>query len=194
MWEHGIFSGALLLLLLAVLLAIHRTGAHGAFWVGFASFGGAYLGAGLIPPVETRLISTQGIQYALSKMPGSSSRTYSIVLTTPTPSTALNPQGTTVLAVNPSVATITQTTVAGSQPKQTWAWAYTNATLLTGWGRSPENFVKIGHSLIALVLAWCGGMLSRRLSWASGAAESLMQRETVDRGVQATDGTGIEHG
>jgi hypothetical protein len=34
---------------------------------------------------------------------------------------------------------------------------------LPGAGGTPENFVRIGHSLLALVMASIGGRLSRRL-------------------------------
>ncbi len=44
-WEKGTFTLLVLVLLVAVLLAIHRSGASRAFWLGFALFGLAYLGS-----------------------------------------------------------------------------------------------------------------------------------------------------
>jgi hypothetical protein len=38
---------------------------------------------------------------------------------------------------------------------------------MSGWNGTTENFVRIGHSLCALVGAWVGGQLSRRLSRSS---------------------------
>ena len=58
LWDSTLFSLALGLLALAVLLAVHRTGGRRAFWLGFALVGGAYLGASLVPPVEARLLTT----------------------------------------------------------------------------------------------------------------------------------------
>jgi hypothetical protein len=53
-----------------------------------------------------------------------------------------------------------------------------SGNLLTTWGSSTENFVKIGHSLLALLLAWLGAMLSRRLSLASNLAEVASRVES----------------
>jgi hypothetical protein len=39
----------------------------------------------------------------------------------------------------------------------------TRLNLLSGSGGTTENFVRIGHSLLALALAYVGGRLSRRL-------------------------------
>ena len=70
LWEHGVFSVTLLAFVTSVLLAIHRTGPRRAFWLGFALFGGCYLGLSMIPPVESRLVSSQGLAYLHSKLPG----------------------------------------------------------------------------------------------------------------------------
>ena len=37
---------------------------------------------------------------------------------------------------------------------------------------SRQNFIKIGHALIALLLAWLGGLVSRRLAAAQPALEN----------------------
>ena len=42
---------------------------------------------------------------------------------------------------------------------------------LGGWVGTTENFVRIGHSLIALLVGWLGGLLSRRLWRASRPPE-----------------------
>jgi hypothetical protein len=42
-------------------------------------------------------------------------------------------------------------------------WDATTGRLLGGWAGTTENFVRIGHSLIALIVAFLGGRLSRRL-------------------------------
>jgi AcrB/AcrD/AcrF family len=63
LWDSGLFSLALGLLLIAVLLAVHRTEARRAFWMGFALFGWVYLSLSLISSTESRLITTQALAY-----------------------------------------------------------------------------------------------------------------------------------
>jgi hypothetical protein len=43
-------------------------------------------------------------------------------------------------------------------------WSTTTGKLLWSGRGTTENFMRIGHSLCALTLAWLGGKLSRRLS------------------------------
>ncbi len=62
-WDSGLFSLTLGLLLNAVLLAVHRTEARRAFWIGFALFGWGYLSLSLISSTESRLITTQALTY-----------------------------------------------------------------------------------------------------------------------------------
>jgi hypothetical protein len=50
-------------------------------------------------------------------------------------------------------------------------WDATSGKLLGGWIGTTENFVKIGHTLFALLAGWIGGQLSRRLWRASRAPE-----------------------
>ena len=47
----------------------------------------------------------------------------------------------------------------------------TTGRLLGGWSGSTENFVRIGHSLFSLIIAWFGGLLSRRLCRSSRSSE-----------------------
>jgi hypothetical protein len=60
-WDSGILGVALLSLLTATLLAVHRRDHQRAYWLGFALFGWAYLIASLVPPVESRLPTTQAL-------------------------------------------------------------------------------------------------------------------------------------
>jgi hypothetical protein len=50
-------------------------------------------------------------------------------------------------------------------------WDAATGRLLGGWAGTTENFVRIGHSLLALLAGWLGGLLSRRLWRPSRAAE-----------------------
>ena len=52
-WDSGLFSLTLGALLNAVLLAVHRTEARRAFWVGFVLFGWGYLSLSLISSTES---------------------------------------------------------------------------------------------------------------------------------------------
>jgi di/tricarboxylate transporter len=63
LWDSGLFSLTVGLLMVAVLLAVHRTGARRAFWIGFALFGWSYLSLSLIPSIDSRLITTKARAY-----------------------------------------------------------------------------------------------------------------------------------
>jgi hypothetical protein len=160
LWDGGVFTAALAALLVSVLLAVHRTDNQRAFWLGFALFGSAYLIGSLSPPVESRLPTTKDLAlldsklsdrvvagtWALSTAGGSPTTGYAM------PTLALSADGKwlvdgmggLVQVMNP----VTGAPVAG--PYGTTA-----------------NFVRIGHSLLALVIGFVGGCLSRRL-YASG--------------------------
>ncbi len=62
-WDSALFSLTLGFLLSTVLLAVHRTEARRAFWIGFAVFGWGYLSLSLISSTEARLITTQALVY-----------------------------------------------------------------------------------------------------------------------------------
>src|SRR5262249_2668962 len=84
LWESLLFSLALGLLVASVLGAVHRTGGRRAFWLGFALFGGAYLLASLIPPVESRLLTTKGLAYLDASVLGRE-QTFALTLSTDHP-------------------------------------------------------------------------------------------------------------
>jgi hypothetical protein len=147
LWESGLFTVTLCLLLISILLAIHRTESRRAFWLGFALFGSGYLAHSLVPPVESRLMTTKALQYLDSKVRG---RPRAIKLYVTVNSGTGSNQA--------QIATYTQGEVK--------IWDAVTGKLLGGWGGTTENFVRIGHSLFALLAAWFGGLLSRRL-WQS---------------------------
>ena len=70
LWESGVFTLTLGVLLISILLAIHRTESRRAFWIGFAVFGWSYLGLTLVPSIESRLMTTKALAYLDSKVPG----------------------------------------------------------------------------------------------------------------------------
>jgi hypothetical protein len=151
LWDSGVFTLAAGLLLASVLLAVHRTGRRRAIWSGFALFGGAYLAASLIPPVESRLLTTKALTYLDSKIPG---RTLTFTVSFTAPSQA----GTQNVAFSPSGQTLTFTSSGAVR-----IWNAAAGLLMSGPGGTSENFVRIGHSVLALALAYVGGRLSRWL-------------------------------
>jgi hypothetical protein len=154
--DATVFALTLGLLLLGTLLAVHRLEKRRAYWLGFALFGATYLGVSLIPPLEARLPTSTALHFLDSKIPGRG-QTYSVVLTQ-----RLNTQGAKPVQ---NAVTVTGTnlsyTVAGSgmlqmQGPVTLNWLSTS-------NGTTENFVRVGHSLLALVMAYLGGHLSRYL-------------------------------
>jgi hypothetical protein len=133
LWDHAVFSSTLLILTASILLAVYG---RRAFWLGFALFGWAYLVLTLIPPVEARLLSTKGLTWL-----GAS---------------AMNRHVTTV------AFTAEGRTLAALEDGEVRLWdAATGAPISTGG--TPENFRRIGHSLVALLLGLLGASLARWL-------------------------------
>ena len=165
LWESGLFTLTLGVMLISILLSIHRAGKRRGFWIGFALFGSAYLGMSLVPSIEPRLMTTKALAYLDSKVPGRSKVTFTVRLS----GTGLGPPGNRVqnvaFAPNGSV-------LATSSPGQVRVWSVATGKLLGGWSGTSENFVKIGHSLFALLAGWLGGQLSRRLYRSSRMHES----------------------
>jgi hypothetical protein len=153
-WESGVFTLTVAMLLAGVLLSVHRTGRGRAFWIGFALFGWTYLAAGLIPWIEPRLLTTKGLEFLDSKIPGRAV-TFSVTLTANNSGTPSNP-----------VAHVLSSPIRGAvieTKNGPIAWSALTGKALAGPFGSPENFVRIGHSLLAPVVALCGGQFSRRL-------------------------------
>jgi hypothetical protein len=157
LWDGIVVTLASGVLLVSLLLAIHRQAERRAFWVAFALFGWGYLGLIAIPSIEPRLLTTRALAYLDSQVPGRPGLI----------------EGTTSGAGNMDPIALTVRSVAFS-PDGTRLAASNNSGGLRIWSTAPgkflftstgtiENFVRIGHSLFALILAWLGGKLSRRL-------------------------------
>ena len=159
LWERGTFSLTVATLVVSVLLAVHRTGERRAFWLGFALFGGCYLGLSLIPPVESRLISSQALADLHARLPGQPTANVAFIV-----SSAPGPPGQPNGSISVTTTSSNSSQIIVNGPGTRRFWSTSSPMLVRNWGRSPENFVRIGHSAIALVLAWTGGMLSRRLA------------------------------
>jgi hypothetical protein len=155
LWQSGLFTALLAILLLASLLAVHRRESERAYWLGFALCGWIYLGLTLVPSLETRLITNKALTYLDSKIPGRNATIVNLriiqagtsALGTQTSNVAFTLDGTQLVAGNAS----------------TIKWNVATGKLLGGWSGTTESFVRIGHTLLALLVAWLGGQLSRRL-------------------------------
>ncbi len=159
-WDSGIFSAAAGVLLIAVLLATHRTEKKRAFWIGFALFGWVYMGLSLVPSVESRLITSRGLACLPSKIPRSIAGGLAYF--------DYDNDGLMDLAVangfqlspfyrNKGDGTFVEgTAAAGSNT----GWFLKS---LVGQRGTTEHFVRIGHSLVTLIAAFLGGMISRYL-------------------------------
>jgi hypothetical protein len=61
LWDSGLFTLTIGVLIISVLLAIHRMEAKRAFWIGSALFGWSYLALSVVPSIESRMLSTKGL-------------------------------------------------------------------------------------------------------------------------------------
>jgi hypothetical protein len=154
--ESGIFTMTLVALLVSPLVAIHCSGARRTFWIGFALLGGGYLVLSLVPPNESRLMTTRALAYLDSKVPG---RSPAISLYT---NLVMN-TGIGGDQVRGVIFGTDGNQIVSFSQGQGWIRDVMNSRLLGGWAGTTENFVRIGHSLLALIAAWVGGLLSRRL-------------------------------
>lgn len=168
-WDGCLLGLTSLCLLTAVLLAVHRTDRRRAYWLGFALFGWTYLVASLIPPIGSRLPTTKGLALLDSKIPGRETTISAVWAYTST-------AGTTPVQ---TVAFSTQgNTVASSSQGGIRVWDVTTGKLLAGPNGSTENFIRIGNSLLALLLAFVGGHLSRYLYGKERGESVLSPRES----------------
>ncbi len=182
LWDSGLFTVTLGILLTSILLAIHSHESRRAFWLGFALVGWAYLGPSLVPSIESRLITTKLLAFLDSKVPGRSLGVYTVTLLEPGSGLVGNQAQTFALSMNGSqIGVYNQgSTVLLNGP--------TNG-FLTRWSGTTENFVRIGHSLFALLAGWFGGLLSRRLGRSSRAPDvstPMIVDGTTDKGQRTT--------
>jgi hypothetical protein len=166
LWESGIFTLTLGVLLISILLAVHRIEFKRAFWLGFAVCGWIYLGLTLFPSIESRLITTKALAYLHSKLPRSNpagliyvdpyaAASWDVVF-------AKNSQPN-VLHRNRGNATFEDVTSAAGFYTAAFSNIFLGTKLKASSGTS-EHFVRIGHSLLALVAAFLGGLLSRHFN------------------------------
>ena len=163
LWDSGLLTLTLTVLLISILLAVHRTERRRAFWLGFALFGAAYLVMALVPSLESKLITTKLLAYIDSKVPRSitaAAALYDIlVVNNSQPNALYLNKGNGVFQ---DVTTDVGSTPAGNQGTVNGRLFFNNSAGLRLWGSggSTENFVRIGHWLLALIFAFMGGRLS----------------------------------
>jgi hypothetical protein len=209
LWDSGLFSLTLGLLLGALLLAVHRTEARRAFWIGFALFGWGYVSLALLPSTESRLITTKALACLdqssilgnrgnalraslnldrmraynvssadvmkavkeqsktgsprLGQATGQRSQTIEYVLTWDGRYNKPAQYENIILKATPDGETLRLKDVAQVTLGSSFS--------ILGVGGSAENFVRIGHSLFALLAGSLGGVLSRRLGRVSRAPD-----------------------
>jgi hypothetical protein len=159
-WDSGVLGITLILLLVSVLLVIHRTAVRLAYWLGFALFGWAYLVMSMVPTVEVRLPTTKALAYLDSKVSGRLAG-WTFVVTTD------GVGGNTGKPGQGAAFSFSGSTPANNQLTYVRLWDATTGRALAGPNGTSENFLRIGHSLPALVMAFLGAHLSRYL-YASG--------------------------
>jgi hypothetical protein len=153
LWASGVFTLTIGVLLISILLGVQRTESRRAFWIGFALFGWTYLGLSLVPSIVSRLITTKALGYLRSRL---SERSLKINTVQHTGSWSLAPPGNDGIVVSHEV----------------WLFDRTSGRRLNGWNGTTKNFVRIGHSLFALLLGMLCGQVSRRLCQSSGSPDS----------------------
>ena len=156
-WDGGVFGVILTVLMISILLVIHRKQGRRAYWLGFALFGWAYLVMSLVPPIGARLPTTKllaRLDALLGERPWINTLSQFIDQQNPSwarpdsRTVAFSPQGDISMSTKQGLVFL------GTAP---------NGSPLAVRGGTTQNFVRIGHSLLALILALVGGSLSRRL-------------------------------
>jgi hypothetical protein len=156
LWESGFFTATVAILLVSILLSVHRDGLTQAFWLGFAVLGWSYVVLTIVPPIESRLITTKALAYLQSKV--HARRPLKITTVRHSGSWAQTDQSQNVWFSSDAGDRFVT-----SGQGQLWIWDSAAGKLLSGWNSTSGNFIRIGHSLLALLVAWLGGQLSRAL-------------------------------
>ena len=131
--------------------------------------GPTYLGLSVVPSIQSRLITTRSLAYLDFKMHNDGSMDLYFVNNTQSNAVYLNAGNGDWIA---------DVTAAGSNPTR-----FTNILAgisLAGPG-TRENFIRIGHLLVALIMALLGGYISRRLyvKYREAVGESITSQGTT---------------
>jgi hypothetical protein len=170
-WDSGVFTLTAGVLTTSVLLAIHRTESKRAFSLGFALFGAAYLGLSSVASIEPRLVTTKLLAFIDAKLP----RVVPVVVAYAdvdsdgdVDSFVTNNSQPNAVFVNKGNGTFQDITMtvgvnyARDAATNNGVIVLNNSAGLGLVGTS-ANFMRIGHSICALIVALLGGHLSRYL-------------------------------
>ncbi|MFO0951995.1 MAG: hypothetical protein U0835_12760 [Isosphaeraceae bacterium] len=163
-WDSLVFTVAAGLLTWGAVLALLLEEPGRRFWLGFSLVGGVYLGASLVPPVESRLLTRNGLSIAASKLLPDDQLPLTVTLV---------PGGKAISSGSVTITSNVQLSTGPSASNGFWVWNASTGRLLGGPTATPKNFVRIGHSLLALVLAYLSGRLSLRVGRASAEGKEL---------------------
>jgi hypothetical protein len=156
-WDSALLGLSLVILLASVLLAVHRTDERRTFWLGFTLFGWAYLVASVVPPIASRLPTYHALVAMFEMLPRPEIHWEDDLIMTGIRSfdvTALAPS-------TPTTPNRWDVTVFNQPTNSPLANHIKRLVVLPG--ETVGNFVRIGHSLIALMLAFLGAHFSRYL-------------------------------
>jgi hypothetical protein len=170
-WDSGVFTLTTGVLLISFLLAIHRMQSKRAFWLGFALFGATYLGLSLVSPIESRLVTTKALAYVDSKLPrsvpvglayvdfDSDGNLDLFVANNSQPNAVLVDKGNGTFE---DVTTSVGLNYAGD-PATSKGMIFLKNSPVLGLAGTSASFIRIGHSICALIAALVGGLVSRHL-------------------------------
>jgi hypothetical protein len=149
-WDSAVFSLVQGTVLLSILRAIHGTGGGRAFWLGFAICGGAYLWLSVMPLFEFRLVTTHALLYVDSKLPGRPGLYEQLI----------GGAGGYVqqTAFDPVFADTPQPTILNVTNRPWALWTAQSAPLPLH--SKTVMFIRIGHSLLAVIAGCVGGSFS----------------------------------
>jgi hypothetical protein len=164
LWDSGVLTVTLGALLISILLAVHRAESGRAFWIGFALFGWTYVVLSLLPSIESRLLTSKALAYLESQVPERppgpftvpGSGTGSRAPTNQFQSLTFNADGSQLVT---------------SMQGKVMLWDAATGRVIGVPRGTNEHFIRIGHSLFALLAGWFGGQFSRRLWRTSRAPE-----------------------
>jgi len=163
LWDAILFSTTLALLLISTLLAVRRQDRRRAYWLGFAFFGSTYLGATLVPPVESRLLTTKALA-RLDAMRQNAPRGWVLRYIDVNGDGRQDVYASNVGDLYRHVGNGNfeeVMTVAPPLQSATLRQFLAQGLLKAGSGGSSENFVRIWHTIIELMMAFAGAHFSR---------------------------------
>lgn len=155
LWAGVALSGALSLLTISILAAIYRRGPRRAFWVGFSACGWMYLVLHLAPWFNSRvgpnLATTAALDFLFYRL---------------LPNRA--PAHSTPLFWYSASGDVKSLTSVQLDPPTAWLSPEWNDQAFLDLDRtlvvSTVRYRRIGHSLFAVLAAYLGGLLCRRLN------------------------------